>query len=189
VDKSQAKVSTAVHDAIHDKIIDSLSILATKPNESTGELLARITNTMVIIKESYAAYENKVAALAHHDTNGGYSEATTTKWRNKSVNNTMQFFKMQLFQAALPGDICKVVAQHNQNTMTLDNMYQIATTTQREARAKLAKTIAAVDEDNHSDTRDDEDEVVAFQNQRNTRFANRNKKSSATQPHNRRFQT
>jgi hypothetical protein len=30
-----------------------------KPNESTGELLARITNTMVIIKESYATYENK----------------------------------------------------------------------------------------------------------------------------------
>jgi hypothetical protein len=33
-----------------------------KPNESTGELLARITNTMVIIKESYATYENKVEA-------------------------------------------------------------------------------------------------------------------------------
>jgi hypothetical protein len=29
------------------------------PNETTGELLVRITNTIVIIKESYAAYENK----------------------------------------------------------------------------------------------------------------------------------
>jgi len=26
-----------------------------KPGESTGELLARITNTMVIIKDSYAS--------------------------------------------------------------------------------------------------------------------------------------
>ncbi len=31
-----------------------------RPNETTGELLARITNTMEIIKESYAAYDNKV---------------------------------------------------------------------------------------------------------------------------------
>jgi hypothetical protein len=43
-------------------IVDGLFNLAMKPNESTGKLLARITNTMVIIKESNAAYENKVAA-------------------------------------------------------------------------------------------------------------------------------
>ncbi len=30
------------------------------PNETTGEPLARITNTMVIIKESYVAYDNKI---------------------------------------------------------------------------------------------------------------------------------
>jgi hypothetical protein len=67
-----------------------------RPNELTGELLARITNTMVIIKESYATYENKVAAPAHHDTSRGYLEATTTKWRNDSISNMMQFFKMKL---------------------------------------------------------------------------------------------
>jgi len=48
-------------------IIEGLSNLAMKPSESTGELLARITNTMVILKESYASYENKPAAPAHHD--------------------------------------------------------------------------------------------------------------------------
>ncbi len=74
-------------------IIDVLSNLAMKLNESTGELLARITNTMVIIKESYAACENKIEA-PQHDTNGGYLDATATKWNNDSVNNVMQFFKM-----------------------------------------------------------------------------------------------
>jgi hypothetical protein len=39
-----------------------------KPNKLTGELLARITNTMVIIKESYATYENKVEAPQHNAT-------------------------------------------------------------------------------------------------------------------------
>jgi hypothetical protein len=46
-----------------DKLnIDGLSNLDMGHNETTGELLARITNTMVIIKESYVAYENKVEA-------------------------------------------------------------------------------------------------------------------------------
>ncbi len=71
------------------RIIDGLSNLAMKANKSMGELLARITNTMVIIKESYATYKNKVGALAHHDTNGGYLEATARKWRNDSVNKVM----------------------------------------------------------------------------------------------------
>jgi glutamyl-tRNA reductase len=59
----------------------------------------------------------------------------------------MQFFQMQLFWAALPRDIHKVVAQHDPNTMTLDDMYQIATTTQRETGARSAKTIAAVNDE------------------------------------------
>jgi hypothetical protein len=42
---------------------------------------------------------------AHHDINRGYFDATTKKWRNDLVNNMMHFFKMQLFWAALPGDI------------------------------------------------------------------------------------
>jgi hypothetical protein len=135
-----------------------------KPNESMGELLARIINTMVIIKESYAAYENKVDAPAHHIANGGYLADTARKWRNNSVNNAMQFFKMQLFWAALPGDICKVVAQQNPNTITLDDMYQIATNTQREAGRKTSKTVVAVCDDKNDNS--DEEEVVAFQRQK-----------------------
>jgi hypothetical protein len=42
------------------QIIDGLFNLAMGPNETTWEPLARIKNTMVIIKESYAAYDNKV---------------------------------------------------------------------------------------------------------------------------------
>jgi hypothetical protein len=78
--------------------------------ETTGELLARITNTMVIIKESYAAYENKVEAPPQDGPGGvGYLEATATQWKNEAVNNMLQFFKMQLFRAALPRDLQKAV--------------------------------------------------------------------------------
>jgi hypothetical protein len=42
----------------------------------------------------------------------------------------LQFFKMQLFWASLPGDLRKAMAQHDQTTITLDDMYQVATDTQ-----------------------------------------------------------
>ncbi len=72
---------------------------------------------MVIIKERYAAYENKIKAL-QNDAYRGYLDAIATKWIND-------------YFPALPGDIRKVVAQHDQNPITLEDMYQFATTTQR----------------------------------------------------------
>jgi hypothetical protein len=97
------------------------------PNETTGELLARITNTMVVIKESYAAYDNKVhqpPTDAHGLGQVGLLEATATQWKSDMVNNMLQFYKMQLLRASLPGDLRKAMAQHDQNMIMLDDMYQ-----------------------------------------------------------------
>jgi hypothetical protein len=148
------------------------------PNETTGELLARITNTMVIIKEIYAAYDNKAPTNAHGLGHMGLLENTTTQWKNDMVNNMLQFIKMQLFRASLPGDLRKALAQHDQTTITLDNMSQVATDTQRESGAKTSKPISAIQDDSQSEVEDDEeveDEVATLQNQRNSRFLNRNR--------------
>jgi hypothetical protein len=157
------------------------------PNETTGELLARITNTMVIIKESYAAYENKILEPPT-DAQGlghvGLLEATATQWKNDTVNNMLQFFKMQLFKASLPGDLRKVVAQHDLNTITLDEMYQVATDTQRESGPKTSRLVSAIQDDSQSEAEDDEeaeDEVAAFQNKRNNRFPNRSRNQNQGQ--------
>ncbi len=66
------------------------------------------------------------------------------QWKDDVFNNTQQFLKMQLFWAALMLELRKVVAQRNPNNMTLDDMYQIATDTQREAGPKIKQAIAAV---------------------------------------------
>jgi hypothetical protein len=55
--------------------------------------------------------------------------------------NTQQFLKMQLFRAASTPELRKVVAQRNPNTMTLDDMYQIATDTQRKPVPKSNKRL------------------------------------------------
>jgi hypothetical protein len=79
----------------------------------------------------------------------------------------LQFFKMQLFRASLPGYLRKAMAQHDQNTITLDDMYQVATDTQRESGPKTSRPVAAIQDDSQSEAEDDEeaeDEVAAFQN-------------------------
>ncbi len=140
------------------------------PSETTGELLARITNLMVIIKESYAAYNNKVQEPST-DAQGlghvGLLENMVTQWKNDTVNNMLQFFTMQLFRASSPGDLRKAMAQYDQTTITLDDMYQVATDTQRESGLKASKPISAIQDDSQSEDEDDEDaedEVAAFQN-------------------------
>jgi hypothetical protein len=105
---------------------------------------------MVIIKDSYAAYDNRVPEPptdAHGLGQVGLLEAMATQWKNNTVNNMLQFFKMQLFRASLPGDLRKAVAQHDQNTITLDDMYQVATDTQRESGTKASKPISAIQDD------------------------------------------
>jgi len=148
-------------------IMEGLSNLAMKQGESTGELLARITNTMVIIKESYASYENKPAAPANFDVNNGFTMPVCRQWRDDVLNNTQQFLKLQLFRAALTPELRKVVAQRDPNNMTLDDMYQITTDTQREAGPKIKQTIAAVQPEK------EEEEIAAFQKRKNKNFNQR----------------
>ena len=155
-------------------IMEGLSNLAMKPGELTGELLARITNTMVIIKESYASYENKPPAPANFDVNNGFTMPVCRQWKDDVLNNTQQFLKMQLFRAALTPELRKVIAQRNPNTMTLDDMYQIATDTQREARPKIKQAVAAVQPDN------EEEEIAAFQKRKTKNFSQKKNTSYTT---------
>ncbi len=160
------------------QIIDGLSNLAMGPSETTGELLAWITNLMVIIKESYAAYDNKVPEPptdAHGLGHVRLLENTATQWKNDMVNNMLQFFKMQLFRASLPGDLRKAVDQHDQTTITLDDMYQVATDTQRESGPKASSAIQDGSQSKDKDEEDAKGEVAAFQNKRNNRFQGRNR--------------
>jgi hypothetical protein len=64
----------------------------------------------------------------------------------------------------------------------LDDMYHVATNTQRESGFKAPRPVTAVNEDSHSDTEDDEDEVAAFQNRINNRFQNKARRQNYGAP-------
>jgi hypothetical protein len=57
--------------------------------------------------------------------------------------------------------------------MSLDDMYQIATDTQREAGPKIKQAVAAIQPEN------DDDEIAAFQRRKNKNF-NQKKTASST---------
>ena len=65
------------------------------------------------------------------------------------MNNAFQFFKMQLFWAALPGDIRHVIAQKGLAESTLDEINKAATNINREM-GKTTKSIVAVHEESDS---------------------------------------
>jgi hypothetical protein len=64
-----------------------------------------------------------------------------TKSSGKALMTTIRamwinFFMMNLFKAALTPELWSVVAQQEQETITIKRMYQVATTAQRELKGK-----------------------------------------------------
>ena len=145
----------------NDKLIlDGLSNLAMKPNETTNELLTRITRTTRVIRESFDEYDAKIP-YPHNDVNGGISNATFRRFLRQYDAMWVNFFKMNLFKAALTPELRSVVAQQEQDTITIKKMYQVATTAQRELKGKGPALVNEVREEEPM-AESETDDVAAF---------------------------
>jgi hypothetical protein len=114
----------------NDKLIlEGLSNLAMKPNETTNELLTRITRTTRVIRESFDDYNAKIP-YPHNNVNGRISNNSFRRFLRQYYAMWINFFKMNLFKAALTPELRSVVAQQEQETITIKRMYQVATTAQ-----------------------------------------------------------
>jgi hypothetical protein len=145
----------------NDKLIlDGLSNLAMKPNETTNELLTRITRTTRVIRESFDEYDAKIP-YPHNDVNGGISNAAFRRFLRQYDAMWVNFFKMNLFKAALTPELRSVVAQQEQDTITIKKMYQVATTAQRELKGKGPALVNEVREEEPM-AESETDDVAAF---------------------------
>jgi hypothetical protein len=73
------------------------------------------------------------------------------------------YFKMNLFKAALTSDLRSMVAQQDQTSIMIKKMYRVATTAQREGKGKAPAGINEVpDEDIGAEVEDDDNDVAAF---------------------------
>jgi hypothetical protein len=73
----------------------------------------------------------------------------------------VNFFKMNLFKAALTPELRSVVAQQDQETITIKKMYQVATTAQRELKGKGPALVNEIREEEPT-VESETDEVAAF---------------------------
>jgi hypothetical protein len=145
----------------NDKLIlEGLSNLAMKSNETTNELLTRITRTTRVIRESFDAYDAKIP-YPHSDINGGISNAAFRRFLRQNDAMWVNFFKMNLFKAALTPELRSVVAQQEQETITIKRMYQVATTAQRELKGKGPALVNEIREE-ETTAESETDDVAAF---------------------------
>ncbi len=146
----------------HRLILEGLANLAMKPNETTNELLTRIPRTVRVIKEKFADY-GAITPDPHNDINHGISNQTFRTFKRQYTNMMFNFFKMNLFKAALMPELRAVVAQQDPEAMTVKKMYMCATTSQREGKTKPPAAINEINEDDMVvEAMDDENDVAAF---------------------------
>ena len=113
-------------------ILEGLANLAMKPNETnetTNELITRITWTVRVIKESFLEY-GAFTPDPHNNINHGISNQTFRTFKRQYTSMMFNFFKMNLFKAALTPELRAVVAQQDPEAMMVNKMYMVATTAQ-----------------------------------------------------------
>jgi len=143
-------------------ILEGLSNLAMKPNETTNELLTRITRTNRVIKESYVEYGGKIP-YPQNDWNDGISNHAFRTFLRQHDAMMFNFFKMNLFKAALTPELRSVVAQQDPDTMMIKRMHQVATTAQREGKGKALASVNEIrEEETSAEVEDDDNDVAAF---------------------------
>jgi hypothetical protein len=113
-------------------ILEGFANLAMKPNETTNELLTRITRTVRVIKESFKNY-GAITPDPLNDINQGISNQTFRTFKHQYTAMMFNFFKMNLFKAALTPKLRAVVAQQDQEQMTVKKMYHGTTRGQNQA--------------------------------------------------------
>ncbi len=148
----------------NDKLIlEGLSNLVMKPNEMTSELLTRITRTTRVIRESFDDYGAKIP-YPHNDVNGGISNHSFRRFLRQYDAMWINFFKMNLFKAALTPELRSVEAQQEQETITIKRMYQVATTAQGELKGKSPTLVNEIREDEVT-AKSGNDDIAAFNRQ------------------------
>ncbi len=143
-------------------ILEGLANFAIKPNETTNKLLTWITRTVRVIKESFENYE-AITPDPLNNINHNISNQNFRTFKRQYKAMMFNFFIMNLFKAALTPELRAVVAQQDQEQMTVKKMYMHATTAQREGKTKPPAAINEINEDDGTvKAMDDENNIAAF---------------------------
>ncbi len=123
--------------------MDGLAILAHKPSENPRKYFSHLEKLFHILEENYASYRVKPDRLAQQQ-GGGYSENALMTANNDAVSSYSQFLLTQVFRAAAPENVRRLLSHKDQTRLTVDDAYQVFFTEHRVEMDKKQSVIKTI---------------------------------------------
>jgi len=147
-------------------IIDGLANLAHKPGENPRKFMSRLEKLFNTLHENYASYRIKPERPAPIQPQGTYTQDNLTAFANDSVKAYNKFLLAQVFRAAAPESVRKLLSHKDQTRMTVDDAYDTFFTDHRvETDRKERAMVNAVNEEEESNNSTQDQDIAAFRPQ------------------------
>jgi len=105
-------------------IVDGLTNLAHRQGENPRKFMARLEKLLNTLHKNYASYRVKPDCPAAIQPQGTYTEDNPTSFANDSITAYNRFLLMQVFRAAAPESIRKLLSHKDQKPLTVEDAYQ-----------------------------------------------------------------
>jgi hypothetical protein len=134
----------------YDKlIVDGLANLAHRQGENPRKFFSRLEKLFNVLHENYASYRIKPERPAPIQPQGTFTQDALTQFANDSVEAYNNFLFAQVFKAAAPENVRKLLSPKDQTRLTVDDAYQTFFTEHRveqDKRQNTALNVHAIDE-------------------------------------------
>jgi hypothetical protein len=125
--------------------------------------MARLEKLFNTLHENYASYRVKPDSPAAIQPQGTYMEDNLAAFANDSIKAYNKFLLTQVFWAAAPESVCKLLSHKDQTCLTVKDAYQTFTDHRVETERKEKAMINAINEKEDNTTMDQD--VAAFRPQ------------------------
>jgi hypothetical protein len=150
-------------------IVDGLANLAHWQGENPRKFFSRLEKLFNVLHKNYASYRIKPERPAPIQPQGTYTKDALTQFANDSVEAYNKFLFAQVFKAAAPENVRKLLSQKDQTRLTVDDAYQTFFTEHRveqDTPQTTALNIHAVEENLDMEATATDPNVAAFRPQR-----------------------
>jgi hypothetical protein len=167
LDKNQTTFQKGVRDNIgrHRTIMDGLANLAHRQGENPRKFFSRLEKLFNVLHENYASYRIKPERLAPIQPQGTFTQDALTQFANNSVEAYNNFLFAQVFNAAAPENVRKLLSHKDQTRLTVDDAYQtffIEHRVEQDKRQNTALNVHVIDENVDQETNQNDQNVAAF---------------------------
>jgi hypothetical protein len=149
--------------------VDGLANLAHRPGENPRKFFSRLEKLFNVLHENYASYRIKPDRPAPIQPQSTFTQDALTQFANDSVEAYNNFFFAQVFKAAAPENVRKLLSHKDQTRLTVDDAYQTFFTEHRveqDKRQTTALNIHAIEESIDIEAAHNDQNIAAFRPQR-----------------------